>query len=414
MNYMKQRLNHSLSARLILTQALARSLEILQMPQLELASLIEEEIEKNPLLELGSDSYRSYSPQTPRTDPPAPLTLRDHLLNQVRENFSLPFERRLAEEWIENLDEKGFLSATPEDMARQFHLPTTVLEEHLKVLQTFAPPGIFARTLSECFLIQLQQLNLSNSPLYHIIHDSFAELLKGQFGAIKKKHKIDDLQLAEAIHQLSKLSTRPASNFESAPTQPIQPDLRIAKVDSQWIVEPIEESLPKLRLRAEYLDIPNLPLIEKETLRNYTASAKWLIRAIQKRRKLLLALSTYLVQKQARFLNQKGPLTPITPTELAQQFGVHESTISRALSDKYLAGPTGLIPLKSLVPSQSNERAKELLQKLIAQEDKQDPLTDEQLTVEIKKAGCQIARRTVAKYRKQLKIGSISTRKHSA
>ncbi len=385
-------------ARLILTQALRRSLEILQMPQIELASLIEEEIEKNPLLELQSDRHTATRSPSPLPEPPSKPSLYDHLENQIRENIPDSSEQQMAREALTHLDERGFFTGSDHPL--------------LHLLQTFDPPGIFARNLQESYLLQLARLGLSDSSTFRIVADSFDDLLQARYSQIKKRHKLNGEEFANAIHKLSRLSRRPISDFSSANPAPIHADLRLIKVGHQWIVESIEDALPQFRLRTEYLSLPNLATAEKETMRHFSISAKWLIRSIQKRRKFLLSLASYLVRKQVHFLNQKGPLIPISAVELAAELNVHESTISRALSEKYLASPNGLMPFHALVPSTSNESGKELLQKLIAQEDKTKPFTDDQLALEMKKAGCEMARRTITKYRKLLKIGSASARKH--
>ena len=152
-------------------------------------------------------------------------------------------------------------------------------------------------------------------------------------------------------------------------------------------------------------------LEQKETMKGFTTSANWLIQAIERRRQLLLSIATHLVKNQTAYLDNTGPLEPICPAELALLFGVHESTISRALADKYIASPLGVIPLRSLVSSHGNEPAKQLLIQLIARENKQKPLTDDQLAESLRKFGHDVARRTVAKYRMQCKIGSAMTRK---
>ncbi|MDE3045469.1 MAG: RNA polymerase factor sigma-54 [Verrucomicrobiota bacterium] len=393
-----------------LAQALQRALQLLQLPQIELSTFLREEIEKNPLLEFESEGLSSLPSPRPVPEIAASLSLFDHLLSQIREALPQPFDQEIAQTFISHLDEKGFLAAPLEEIAALLQLPLMRIEPVLRVLQTFDPPGIFARSLQEAFLLQLERKKLNHSSAYQLVRDAFTDLLQGRYALLKKK--LRDADLANAIEILSRLSTRPASTFAPAPVQPIYPDLRLIKIDHQWIVEPIEDSLPKFRLKTEYLELPNLAPLEKQTIRMFAASAKWLIRSMQRRRKLLLSLASFLVSKQTAFLNQKGPLLPITASQLSTRFQVHESTISRALSNKYLATPSGLLPLHSLIPSSSNESVKRILQFFIAQEDKHSPLTDDQLAEQISKEGHAIARRTIAKYRKQLKIGSASARKH--
>jgi len=395
-------------AKLILTQALQRSLEMLQLPQLDLATFLCEEIEKNPLLELESEASVWLPPAKPLPEIAAVPSLGEHLQSQIRESFVSSIEQNIALQCMSHLDERGFLMTPLGTLAIELGVLPTDLERILRVLHTFDPPGIFARTLQEAFLLQLERQGLAHSLAYQLVCNGFDDLLHERWAALKKKFRAD---LGCAIQTLARLSTRPASAFDSRPVQPIYPDLRLTKIDRRWRIEPIEDFLPKFRLKTEYLHLPDLSSAQKETLRTFTASAKWLLRSLQRRRKFLLSLASYLVRKQSVFLNQRGPLVAITAAELAVALDVHESTISRALANKSLATPRGLLPLHALVPSQSNETVKDLLKRLVATEDKRVPFTDDQMVEELKKAGHEVARRTIAKYRKQLKIGSASTRK---
>jgi RNA polymerase sigma-54 factor len=398
--------------KIVFSQALQRSLEILQLPQVELAALLRDEIEKNPLLELESEgptmrgASRSEIPEVE-----APISLHEHLLSQVREAFEDPLEQKVGEELIHQLDERGFLVMPLSELSSQLNVSETHLVAILQTLQTLDPPGIFARNLQESFLLQLKRKQ-SFCLTHKLVDQAFDDLLQGRYSLVKKKLGVDGPELQQAIQQLARLSTRPAAAFQPVHPQPIVADLQFVKLEGKWVVAPIEDALPRFRLQTDYLQLQNLPSAHKETLRSFATSAKWLLRSVQRRRKLLVALGAHLVQAQAAFLNQRGPLIPIVATELAALLGVHESTISRALADKYVATPRGLIPLRTLVPSTSNMSAKEMLQRLITHEDRGSPLTDDELALCLKKAGHETARRTVAKYRGQLQIGSASTRKH--
>ena len=391
-----QRLSPRFETKFALSQALQKSLEILRMPQAELATLIYQEIEKNPFLEL--DAYSPAPLAHPIPETAAPVSLRDHLFAQIREAFDLPEEQKIAEEMVGYLDEKGFFTEPLERLTILFNLPVRTLEEMLATLQTFDPPGIFSRHLQEAFLLQLEKESLC----YQLVERCFDDLIHGRYSAMKKKLQTTAPLLREAIQKLARLSTRPASKFQISAAQPIHPDLKISRVDGQWFVESVNELLPKISLKEEYMDVPEF--------RPFRASAKWLIRSISRRKNLLLTIGTYLVRKQGPFLKNLGPRCAISSADLAQQLGVHESTLSRAISDKYIDSPCGLLPFKSLISS-PNDPAKELLQRMILSEDKRRPLTDEQLAEQMKRAGCDVARRTIAKYRKQLEIASAAARK---
>jgi len=391
--------------KLILTQAMLRSLEILQLSQLELGELIRDEIEKNPLLEIDSDNFTRL-PVGQKTeqifqDLPARPSLSEHLQTQMREVFDHPTEREIAEQLIGLLDERGYITELIDPSQRSV----------LLTLQTFDPPGIFARSCQETFLIQLERSGQKESLIFQLVQHAFDDLLHARYGKLEKKFRVSTAELTEAISKLARLKTRPASEFETSPTKPIYPDLQVVKMDEKWMLEPIEDALPKFRIKTEYCSLSGLPKDQKETLKGFTASANWLIQAIERRKQLLFSIGTHLVKNQTAYLDNSGPLESICPSELAILFSVHESTISRALADKYISSPMGVIPLRSLVSSHGNESAKQLLIQLIARENKRKPLTDDQLAENLKKSGYDVARRTVAKYRMQFKIGSALARR---
>lgn len=382
-----------------MTFALRQSLEILQMTQLELGQWLRSEIEKNPLLELNASNRKKKFD----LDVAAPVNLYEHLQQQIRENFSCPKEQQMALICLENLDERGFLST---DTIVQ--KPT---EKVLAVLQTFDPPGIFARNLKEALLVQLQMKGKSNSLAFQLVQNCFDELLHGRYTAIKKK--LDCPNLNEAIQDLSQLSFRPASAFRQEPVASIHPDIHIARVEKGWTLELVEDDLPKFHIQEEYMDLYPDTKEEQQTLRTFKTEAKWIFRSLNRRRKLLREIGRFLLCKQAAYLDQKGPLNLLTMRDIAEKLEIHESTLSRALAGKYASTPRGIIPLRSLISSApATDTAREILEKLISSEDKRNPLTDEQLASELKQKGFLVARRTISKYRSQLKIGSATQRKH--
>ncbi len=394
-------------ANVILAQALQRSLQILQLPQLELAELIEEEIEKNPLLEMETRApgFANFSLSS-LPEPCAKPSLYEHLLTQVRETLEQPEEIVIAKAFIDALDERGFIPTTlPE--------PSVRFQAVLRVLQSFDPPGIFARSMPEAFALQLERQGLQNSLAMRIVREAFDDLLQGRYAQLKKTLQATGANLQLAIQQLARLSTRPGVTFQKAELPPIFADLRLVQRGRQWIVESMSDALPKVRLKCEYLNLQGLPPAQKETVRHFATSAKWLIRSLQRRAKFLLALSAHLVKLQTPFLNHKGPPTLVSSAALAERFGVHPSTISRALADKYIATPSGFMSLRTLAPSYDKDAPKEILQQLIECEDKETPLTDDALAQALQSAGHPVARRTIAKYRRELKIRPSSARKHA-
>jgi len=401
--------------RLIMTFALRQSLEILQMPQLELKGWLEQEIEKNPLLELEATE------KTTRTLPPrieteseiaSVPTLYEKLKQQIGEAFFSPREEKIANKLLDSLDEKGFLAASVDEVATLFHVPTPKVASVLFTLQTFDPPGIFARDLREAFLIQLRSQGKEDSSAFLLVECCFDDLLHGRYASIKKKLNLSDL--SSAMQTLARLSLRPAAAFQQEPVSLALPDLLIMKLDSQWIVDIYEDDLPKFQIQAQYLSLEPTAAEEKEALRAFQTSAKWIIRSLSRRKKMLLEIGKLLVKKQEAFLDQRSSLSSLTIRDLAVELNVHESTLSRALAGKYAATPQGLILLRSLITSSPETlSAKEILKNLVEKEDPQFPLTDDQLKEKLRESGLDIARRTIAKYRGQLKIGSATQRKNS-
>lgn len=389
-----------------MTFALRQALEVLQMTQLDLAQWLTKEIEKNPLLELDAfHSKRKFAGELP-----APVPLYDHIQAQIRENFLEETERQIAQEFVQHLDERGFITCSLEDVSKLFNGSA---EKVLTILQTFDPPGIFARNLQESLLIQLKAKGKQDSFASQLIQKCFEDLLNSRYGNIKKKLKRADL--GEAINDLSSLTMRPAQVFKQEPITPIYPDLRLEKVEGGWTLELIEDELPKFHIQTQYLEIETESEEEYEALRTFKTQAKWIFRSLNRRRKMLKELGRILVCKQAAFLEQRKPLKVLTIKELSEKLEIHESTLSRALAGKYMSTPRGIIPLRSLISSDpSAKNAKDLLEKLIRNEDKRNPLTDDQLAKELKTNGFQVARRTISKYRSLLKIGSASQRKHSS
>ncbi len=384
---MKTSIKQNLQGRLAMTFSLGQALSLLELPQLELASWLLSEIEKNPLLELDA-----LPPSLPlKGEIEAPKTLYHHLMHQIRERFSTPEEQSEAIHLLENLDERGFLPASTPDGPL------------LTLLQTFDPPGIFARGLRECLLSQLER----HCPAYKIVHRSFEDLLHGRFKAIRQKTGIRDLALA--IQTLARLECRPADLFRHELSAPIIADLTISKNEKVWLIESNDEELPKFHIRADYLSLSPKSMEEQDTLRRWASSGKWLLRSLKRRKSILLEVGLFLVRKQAAFLEQKGELQPLSTKELSMRLHLHESTLSRALAGKYANTPLGLLPLSSLIAATSGP-AKMALQKLIREEDKTRPFSDREIVVELKNKGMTLARRTVAKYRAELKISPASRR----
>ena len=384
----------ALNQRQLMTFALHQALRVLQMPQLELAEWMQSEIEQNPLL----DPLEKKSLPAP-LDFPAISTLQDLLLAQAREAFSEE-DLLVALSLIGELDEKGWITSqiSPEE------------EKILKTLQTFDPPGICARNLQECLLLQLQRE--ASHPLGEkLLKEHYEDLLHGRFSLIQKRLHISPPILQEVLSSLARLRFRPAASFDFCPTRPLFPDITIRECDGIWQLQIGEEILPAISLRTDYLTL-DLKGAEKETMRRFATSAKWLQRCLKRRKEVLKIIGHLLVQKQTAWLRLEGEITPISVQELSLILHVHPTTAWRAVSNKVLASPRGMIPLERFFfESAAAQTTKEILKNMILQEDKSNPLTDEELALQLQKKGIDCARRTVAKYRKELSIASAMQRK---
>jgi RNA polymerase sigma-54 factor len=392
-----------LEQRPTLTQSLQRSLAILQMPSYELGLFLRKEIEENPLLEdLTPASSLPSTPYVPMDEIPQISSFYETLVQQIRDVMTSPQDLNHAFQFLDHLDEKGFVSeAVVSDANRHV----------LAILQTLEPAGIFARSLQESFLLQLARQHLLTSKAYQLIAEHFDDLLKQRHQAILKSFTLAEIRTTLKI--LSKLHPQPRTLFEQDCPPTIRPDLHFIDKEGSWSVELIEEDIPSLHIIPHYSTINPSNQEEHLTLTEWSISAKWLLRSLSRRNTLLLKIGRFLLDRQKAFLESGTVLKICTLQEIAISLSLHESTISRALSGKYVATPRGLLPLSSLLcqchpKSQEHHR---LLQLLIVQESPLKPWTDQELASQISHLSNPIARRTIAKYRAHLKIPSAKQRK---
>jgi RNA polymerase sigma-54 factor len=379
-----------------------QAVRMLQMPQLELAQWLQEEIESNPLLEHDRRSRAPLSACGEGEEPIAQPTLREHLLQQARDVFANSTEISIAVSLIDQCDERGFLIAGSLTLAEK---------KILQILQTFDPPGICARSLQESFVNQLRS---KKDPLAQkIIREHFHDLLSGRFSLLRKKMRCSPEKLREALHTISQLASRPAVSFESTPSVPMVADLSIVKLEQGWLLTVEEQELPLVSLRPDASSLlAQAKKEEKETVRNWLSRARWLQRALCRRRDLLRRIAKILIRTQSSYFAHEGEMIPISIEETAQYVHVHPSTVWRAIVNKVVASPRGMTPLSRFFATATSKASMNtLLQRLISQEDKKRPLTDEELMQKIQAQGFACARRTVAHYRKRLKLRSSLHRK---
>jgi RNA polymerase sigma-54 factor len=469
--------------RLMMSPQMQQAIHLLQMPILELSTMIDVELEQNPILEKEEDvidtaqEEREHDAEEPQLDADMPAEkeivfddrnfeimrqldedFRDHfaesapvhtpspeerfrnfientlqgrpslfetLMSQAREIFTKKEEQRAAEAVIGNLDHRGFLTTPLLEIALIFNIELKILEGILHSIQTFSPFGVGAANLRESLLIQLRCLGRENSVAYQIVDKHYDDMLHNRIPCIQKSLKQSNQVISHALQQeIAKLDFQPGSICSHELTQAIVPDLIVYDEGEILSIDTNNDALPTLRVNHKYLKMlsdRSLPRETKEYIEQKLSSGKWLLRNIHQRNETLLRIGHHLLTHQKDFLlSAQGQLKPMTMKTLAQELQLHESTIARAIANKYISCPRGMLPLRAFFTNAyvteegaglSSHTVKELLKELIDKEDKQHPLSDEALSTLFKQRGIECARRTIAKYRNELNIGNAGQRR---
>jgi RNA polymerase sigma-54 factor len=459
--------SQSFALQQILAPQLQHSLLILQTPLLELRNLVQQEMETNPVLdELPNESstdetdgaeasaddnfkeefeklvsldeeWRDYMAQSASYNSDGfrksreaqdkrqfffdsiavQETLQQNLIGQLNQTTLKADDRKAAELIIGNIDDDGFLQSTPEEMALSSGVPKEDFEKMLALIQSFYPPGVGARDLPECLLIQLQRQGRESSIEYRIVSEHMEDLGKRHFPEIARRMGISAEEVQRAANKIARLSPRPGQVFAAAPQNYVLPDVTVEKVDGDYQVILNNEQIPHLRISNIYKDIiaqGNNGAEVKDYIRDKIRSGKFLIRSIHQRQQTISNIAHEIVSRQRDFF-EHGPshLKPMTMAEIANAVGVHETTVSRAVSGKYMATPQGIFEMKYFFTSgyqtatgesMSNTSVKEAVLDLVKHEDSNAPLSDQEIVEILTERGIPIARRTVAKYRTELNI----------
>jgi RNA polymerase sigma-54 factor len=467
-----------------------QSIEILQLPMVELKQRIEEELMENPMLEeevseKGEEGEKTESlenseveeptedvvddvsvkgeedaeqfdrlddlasyyeehsagpPKVPAAAPgekdakleafdnsPAPdPTLEEHLLGQLAYQDIDEKLDGLCKNIIANLDERGYLAYPLEDIVKSMGDDVSLedAERALKIVQGFEPPGVAARDIQECLLLQLDERGEDYDFVASIIRDYFDDVLNNRLPKIAQKTGRGIEEVSEAVEKIGKLNPRPGALFSNLSTPHIMPDLRIEERDGKYDIVLEETWLPSLRICAYYarkLQQEDLDEKTREYLRKKLQAARGIISAIEQRRATLESVTREIVRAQEEFF-RKGEMyfKPLKMQDVADSVGVHVSTVSRAIAGKYAQTPQGIYSLKHFFTGgvrkddgdmESWEVVRHKLQQIVANEDKSKPLSDEAIAEKLNEEGIDIARRTVSKYRKSLNIPSSRMRK---
>ena len=353
-----------------------------------------------------------------------PEGLTSHLLFQLQTSDIPQAYKPIALYLIGNLDSSGFLNIDLVDVATDCNAELSDVEAVLGLVQALDPPGVGARSLQECLMIQLDAVGQRDSLAYSIVNTCLKELELKNYEQISKKIGQSKEEVFEAIKIIQKLEPRPARNFNSEPPQYISPDVYIKKVGGDYVIALNDSGIPRLRISDDFNDLlkkgAGLKGEEKDYFLDKVKSAQWLIKSIIQRQQTIYKVTESVMKFQKDFLEQGvSGLKPLVLREVAADVELHESTISRVTSNKYVHTPHGVYELKFFFSSGlssgagdvSSEAVKSRIKEMVSKEDPKKPLSDQQLVAQLKSEGVDIARRTVAKYREMMGILSSSRRK---
>jgi len=344
-------------------------------------------------------------------------TLQQNLIGQLNQTALNAADRKAAELIIGNIDDNGFLQGTPEEMTLNTGIPKEDFERMLALIQSFYPPGVGARDLRECLLIQLEREGKQNSLECKIISEHMEDLGKRRFPEIARRMGMSVEKVQECANNIARLNPRPGQIFATAPPNYVLPDVTVEKMDGDYQVILNGEQIPHLRISNTYKDImaqDGNGSEVKDYIRDKIRSGKFLIRSIHQRQQTISNIAQQIVSRQRDFFEHgTSHLKPMTMKEIADAVGVHETTVSRAVSGKYMATPHGVFEMKYFFTSgyqtasgesMSNTSVKEVILDLVKNEDGNGPLSDQEIVLILSERGIPIARRTVAKYRTELNI----------
>jgi RNA polymerase sigma-54 factor len=354
----------------------------------------------------------------------AGTSLAEYLMDQVREAELTEEQRAQAELIIGNIDDYGYLKATLEEISGMAQVPVEKLAELLKLIQTFDPPGVGARNLQECLLLQLERAGQQESLEYRIVRDYMEALGKRKIPEIARGTglEIDDVQ--ESLARIGRLEPRPGRAFLPDTQQFVLPEVFVQKSGEDFVVTTNDEQVPHLRISNVYKDLmaqgENSPDV-KNYIREKIRAGNFLIKSLHQRQQTILNIGKEIVKRQREFM-EKGVahLKPLTMVQVAEVVGVHETTVSRAVSGKYMQTPQGIFEMKYFFTSGlqsasgeniSNTSVKDMIAEIFKSEDLSKPLSDQDVVKMVSDKGIVIARRTVAKYRTELNILPSNLRK---
>lgn len=354
----------------------------------------------------------------------ASTSLQEMLLEQVRESRLAETQWPVAEMIIGNIDEYGYLKATVEELSASTGVDIAIILEVLKVIQTFDPPGVGGRDLRECLMLQLERSNQQNSLEYRIVSDFMEALGKRRIPEIARGTGTEVDEVQDALENIARLEPRPGRSFLPDNDQYILPEVFVQRSGDDFIVTTNNEHIPHLRISNTYKDLMAQGENSSE-VRNYIRekirAGKFLIKSLHQRQQTILNIAKEIVHRQRDFMmSGVSHLKPLTMVQVAEVVGVHETTVSRAVSGKYMQTPQGIFEMKYFFTAGiqtatgdglSNTSVKDMIDEIFKREDPSKPLSDQEVVRMLQEKGIVIARRTVAKYRTELNILPSNLRK---
>ena len=474
---MEMRQQLKMTQQLVMTPQLQQAIKLLQLTRLELQDVVRQELEENPLLEESTeaedsreleplaeaetesepntereefrevetgeetlrdwDSYldgynyssgEQYSGDDDRPSFESLLTrkdtLIDHLLWQLHMGRFSDLDVRIGEEIVGNIDENGYLRASLDEIARTCSVAEDAVHPVLERVQEFDPPGVAARDLRECLLIQARFLEMGGSVVERILLNHLKDLETRKYKQIARELGVDLNQVLIAAKIIAGFDPRPGRIYGSEDVHYISPDIFVYKVGEEYVVMLNDEGLPNLRVSHFYAEAKGNGSMDsraEEYINEKVRSAVWLIKSIQQRQRTIYKVAKSIIRFQREFLDHGiESLRPLVLRDVADDIGMHESTISRVTTNKYMQTPQGLFELKYFFNSGlstsegdfvASESVKNRIKEIVEKEDPRKPLSDQKIAEMLSGQTVNIARRTVTKYRELLRIGSSSERK---
>ena len=469
------RLQVKLSQQLVMTPQLQQAIKLLQLSRMELLDVVTEELSENPMLEESEEQavpeaqveeksegeesseevkneseavddidwqtyLEGYSLSSTSTsdvyedneDRPSfeslltkKSTLFDHLMWQLNLSNVPEAEHLAAAEIIGNIDDAGYLHANLEDICTATSVDEESAEKALKRIQQFDPPGVAGRNLQECLLLQLERLGQEDSLSATILRDHIDDIEGRKYPIIARALKVSLEEVLLAAKIVSELDPRPGRAFNQEDVHYISPDIFVHKVGDEYVVTLNDEGLPNLRINSFYRSaLTNSDSVDKkagEYIQDKMRSAVWLIKSIHQRQRTIYKVTKSIVKFQRQFFDYGiEHLKPLVLRDVADDIEMHESTVSRVTTNKYVQTPQGLFELKYFFnsgisttdgDSVASESVKIRIKEIVSKEDPKKPLSDQKIVQLLKECDIHIARRTVTKYREMLGIGSSTERK---